>query len=152
MRWVPSRLVPSDGSTALSLAALIFVFVLLGVFALNFLSQRNTNRRLDKTVKIACDFIQADGDTRRRQAKNSLQGQLIADRKLAENSGRLLPLLKKAEETTTGSGRSGLILFDSFIESSHDAAVARVKTTAANVAASQVLAAKADQLVAECSK
>ncbi len=99
---------------------------------------------LDKTDKIACQFLQADALIRQQQSKNTRASVLMAEQTFIKDADAFLSLFKEAEKKSKNP--AGLILFESYIRAERSLVAAQRDGTVQNVALSQTLASIGQRL------
>ncbi len=118
-------------------------FVMAGLFVWLLLTTA-TVANLDKTDKIACQFLRADALIRSQQVDTTRASTLMAERNFIKDADAFLALFKAAEKKSKSPG--GLILFESYIRAERALVTAQRDGTLQNVTLSQTLASIGQRL------
>lgn len=122
------------------------VLVTLGV---SLYRQQRSISRLDRTDRIACQFITEDAKVRRQEARNTLDVSVVAERRFVGYGVRLVKLFGPSIRKAKPAQRGGLVTFRDYLQAQISQDRQLVAVQQKNVVLTQGLAAKGDQLAAQ---
>ncbi len=130
-------------SRGAKVALLLSWLAMAGLFVWLLLTTA-TVKSLDKTDKIACQFLKADALIRNQQVDTTRASTLVAERDFIRDADAFLSLFAAAEKKSKSPG--GLILFESYIRAERALVTSQRDGTLQNTALLKTLATIGNRL------